>query len=154
MITMVITFNTEWSFVSDWSQSWRYKGHSHYGPGQACTRLSSGRLQTAAFSSATWTRFKPEVWPHHHSKCIISLLYFQTTALCSRLQLKYSGMWSALRPALDEGRAWLASIPGQPSVSTLSCTRPMLSPEIFAGVNGPTEAVSWTQVSKRIGNGE
>ena len=53
-------------------------------------------------------------------------------------QIVCSGMWAALSPIVEQSRAWLACVPGQPSVSTVSPAQPKLSWETFAGVNGPS----------------
>ena len=60
----------------------------HHGLGHAHARPSSGWLwPSAPFTSAIWTRPESEVLHHYHSKHSIFLLYFQTTALCSRWRM-------------------------------------------------------------------
>ena len=73
-------------------------------------------MQAEAVTSAIWTRLE-SVRCLHHSKHIISLLYFQTTGLCTRRQMTYVGMSAALSPAL--GRSWARWV-SQPTRGSLA----------------------------------
>ena len=66
------------------------------------------------------------------------ICFKKTKKLWAWCQIVYSGMWAALSPIVEQSRAWLARVPGQPSVSAVTPAQPQLSWETFAGVNGPS----------------
>ena len=76
---------------------------------------------------------------HHCSQCVTYLLYIQTTALCSRREMKHRWMLrvlSPISPTPDKSWVQLASVPGQPSVNAAPHTQPEFNPEVFTSVSG------------------
>ena len=110
----------------------------HWGLLHYSTQLGSGWAWAGAFTFVIWTRLKSEVLSHHRLKWVFCLLYISrpqfcvpdSRMTCSRMQTKFSR-------TPESSQAWLACIPGWPSVNALSCTQPGISLEIFACVNGP-----------------
>ena len=66
-----------------------------------CTPKPLLCVLVTTFTFAVLARPEGEAWRPHHSKRIICPLYFQTTVLCSRPQMKYSGTRAMLSPILE-----------------------------------------------------
>ena len=98
-------------------------GLLHPGPSQCSARL---RFSTCwgAFTFTICTRRGSKVLHHHCFKRVICLLYIQTTTLCSRQLMTYSGMRAALSHTVKPRRTRLASILGWPRVNALSRIQP------------------------------
>ena len=74
---------------------------------------------------------------HCRSEHAVFLHRFHTQSSAFRTIMPYKGIQAAPSPTPEPGQVWLTSVPGGPSVNTVSCNQPKLSVDIFARVNGP-----------------